>query len=460
MLLSLFLSIPYSWADQGCLKQSLTRVKSGQDYQKFWQRDDEVNITIRGKSYPLTYSFDTEISYGDSLYFINQKPEYREKLNDLFRNLQEAENKNASKKGLGQRIKGLFSRKKDTPSEQIDFFNIPMDKILEADMATVGTKTPRSRKQFLAFGGLRKDVPTERDSYAITDLNPRLYDYFMSDIIEPLIESKKRGKNLKFVNISHDGAKEFAEGYRRLMSEIMVDDMKLPVKATLDSGFLEFPHSSYESVPSQWNRVLKTEINDVLKWNSSHMHIGVPAEIGKDNMDAISRAVEARIILEHASSPTTLHKPLYATSYSTLRGPVDSSKKSAGVIRMNYGRHKEPIEMNDLEVRNYLKFSEGQNHLALAASLAKRHEEGLHHFPKFQSVSIQDPNTSNLNGALKYVGSVAQQNGQEEIARRLMDFSRRIENEKEITMELRKDVARYLKEIDIMKLLNPDFFIK
>ncbi|GEM_PF-5162787 len=446
-----------SLSAESCIAKSLaSSIKSEKrpSLKKFWAQDNEVTIRIKDKDYPLTYSFDSEFSYGDTLILLEKDPKYIEDLQQLFKNLRIEDNK---KPGLFTRATQFLRGTKET-REEIDLLNIPLERILEADRIMNGGKKARSAKQFFAFGGVRKGVPKDQDTYAITDLSPRLYDFFVSDIVDPILETKHQGKNLKFMSVSRDAAQDFTEGYRKLMQKVMVDDMGMPVKATLDAGYLEFPHSSYETIPSTWNRVLKEDINDQLKWSSSHMHIGIPAEIGKTKMDAIARAVEARIILEHAAS-SSFGKKLYATSYSTLRGNPDSAKKSAGVIRMNYKRHKEPFEMHDLEVRNYLKFEEGQNHLALAAAMAQDHNK-IRLVDNMTAKKIEDPNTSNLNGALRYVGMIALENGNAPLGQQMIRLAKEIEDAGEITLDKRKEVQKLLKSSDIMKLLSSDFFLK
>ncbi len=452
-----FVLLSFSIFGESCLTKSLaTKVSrvEGSKISKYWENDQEVIITINGKNYPLTYSFDSEFSYADTLLLLEKDPKNIEKLNELFAHVNRSQTANT---GLFTKARSLFGKPKVDPNH-IDYLNIPVEKILEADRLMSGASKPRSPKQFFSFGGLRKGIPTDKETYAITELNPRLYDFFVSDMIEPLLESKHKGNNLKFLNFSHAQASDFTEKYRQLMKEVMVDDMKIPVKATIDSGYLEFPHSSYETIPSQWNKVIKEDINDPHKWTSSHMHIGIPAEIGKPKMDAITRAVEARIILEHAMSPS-FGKKLYATSYSSLRGDPKSAKKFAGVIRMNYKRHTEPFPMHDLEVRNYLSFKEGQNHLALAARLAQDHEK-LRLIDNFSALDIKDPETSNLNGALKYVGKLALDNGNAEIGAEFIRLADEIEAAGEITLTKRKEVQKLLKSKEAMKLLNPEFFLE
>ena len=175
-------------------------------------------------------------------------------------------------------------------------------------------------------------------------------------------------------------------------------------------------------------------------------------------MGSIARAVESRIILEMAHSSPRASGELYATSYSTLRGTPKSANKSAGVVRLNYKRHKEPFPMHDLEVRNYLKLNEGLNHIALASRMGEDHSRVIV-LDSFSAKNIVDPYTSNLNGALKYVGEIAKKKGNEEVGSRLVELANKIEAEGKITEAMRKEVHEYLREIEVMKMLEPNFFL-
>jgi hypothetical protein len=78
----------------------------------------------------------------------------------------------------------------------------------------------------------------------------------------------------------------------------------------------------------------------------------------------------------------------------------------------------------------------------------------------FSARNIDDPYTSNLNGALKYVGTIARDHkGMTEVGETLIDFANRIEKEGKITDSMRKEVHNYLDEIDILKIMEPNFFL-
>ena len=388
----------------------------------YWNKEDPLMVTGKdGKSYPVTYSFDSEVPHSVVFNLIYSDPEATAKLTLLLRKLRQME-----KTGVRTEAKPYLIDRDE------------LKRILE-----------KSDKQLNTFV-LRRGVDPDKEYFDLTDLNASYVDDFMIPILKQYNQDKKITDTIG-KSFNEKSVDEFFEGYKQLADEVFSKE-NIPANPTRDQMWIEMVHKSSESSPAEYRSLMLDRYQPMANNASSHLHVGVPAVVSQEKMLAIGRAVEARIILENARS-TSKPGELYATSYSTLVNGASDAKRSAGVVRMNYNRFKEPHVAHDLEIRQYNRMEEGMNNIALAGKMATNHDKiKVIDMPKLKK--IDDPSTSNLIGALSYTGrALASSNDPDFImkSKKLEEMVRDIEKAGEITPEKRVEIQQFLKEEKILE---------
>lgn len=398
----------------------------------YWKEEAPVLVRKGDQSLPVTYSFDSEIPHSAVFNLLYSKPESTAKLTSLLRGLKVKEKT------------GAFGRTKLVP------YRVGRD-----DLKKVLEKSDKQLNTFV----LRRGVDPDKEYFDLTDINASYVDDFMVPML------KKYNKDKDIVDLvgkdfDSKSVDEFFDGYRKLADDIFSKE-DIPADATRDQMWIEMVHKSSESSPGEFRELMLERYRPLTNSASSHLHVGVPAIVSEKKMLSISRAVEARIILESARTNSRPVK-LYATSYSTLKRGASSANRNAGVVRMNTLRFSKPHKAHDLEIRQYNSMEEGMNNIALVGNLARQHERikviDMPDLPK-----IDDPSTSNLTGALTYAAKVLESSGDTELTRkaaRLKYLVDDIHDQGVITEAQRVKVQDVLKEENILKFLNEDYLLE
>ncbi len=401
--------------------------------EEFWQQDSPVMVSKGDQSFPVTYSFDSEIPHSAVFNLIYSDPEATAKLTALLRNLKVRETST-----------GRFGRTQLVPYQ-----------ITRDELKRILEKSDKQLDTFI----FRRGVDLEKDVFDLTDLNARYVDDFMVPILKQYNKDKTI-TDLVDKDFDPKSIDEFFSGYQKLADELFSGE-NIPANATRDQMWIEMVHKGSESSPSEYRNLMLERYRPLTNSASSHLHVGVPAIVPEDRMMAIGRAVETRIILENARA-TAKPGELYATSYSTLHAGAGDAKRSAGLVRMNYERFKEPHVAHDLEIRQYRNMEEGMNNIAMASNMAGQYERiRIIDMPKLSK--IDDPSTSNLTGALTYTARMFAQSADQELKRKanLLDaLVDEIQSHGSITNEHRIKVQELLKEENILDSFNEDILLE
>jgi hypothetical protein len=294
-----------------------------------------------------------------------------------------------------------------------------------------------SEKQFDSFV-IRKESPlAQQESWLITELPPRYFAFMM----ENFKDSNKIELISKEISKHMNKKGFFTEGHN-------------------DSGFVELAHSSFDVEPSVFSGTMKKYEENFPK-STIHLHIGIPNEVvNNSEAIAIGRAIESKIILTLADHPFT--NELAYANFSSLRSEknVLKNKEYRGVIRLGLNEFK---GAHNLEIRQYGKMNEGLDLIQLGSNLSMN-PKSLYKFDHFSPAVIDDPYTSNLNGALEYVGKLFKNKGTEEFTRlgdEMITMAKEMESEMIISEKMRVKVRKFIEKNKILgKLDDLSLFMK
>jgi len=289
-----------------------------------------------------------------------------------------------------------------------------------------------SEKQFDTFV-IKKNSPLYgKEKYNITDLPPR-YFAFMID----------SGLSIH--------TQELAKGFEKLLQK-----RGYRSSTHVDMGFIEVTHSDFDSSPLDFTSTIN-QLNRDFPKASFHLHLGIPIDAVSDSeMVAISRAVESRIILSIAE--LNFNRDLAFRDFTSLKKENLITDHSVyqyrGVIRMGLN---EFTRAHNLEIREYQSLKKGIETVRIAANLTKN-SKTLYRIPDFNPRTPVDDQTSNLNGALEYIGRLFLNHGDpdsERLGSEMIRLSRQvIDHENKIKPEMRTVVQKFLKNNKILQRMN------
>jgi len=305
--------------------------------------------------------------------------------------------------------------------------------------AQILKKINMSEKQFDAFV-LKKGTPlADQGSWLASELPPRYFAF--------MIEGKF--------------GKEIVEKPIEVMAQSIVKVMRkrgFIVDGHSDSGFVELTHPTFDVKPSVFEKTMHDFDQHFPK---STMHIGIPlAGTSKIKTTAISRAIEAKAILTLAEQNTKSELPYIV--YSSLRNEREIKTMSPwrGVIRTGFNEFK---NADNIEIRQYVSMNDGIGMIKLGSNLSSN-SHALYEVEHFNPLKIKDLRTSNLNGALEYVGILFKNKGSEEYLKlgdEMISMAKQMEKEKAISDNMRHKVEKFLETNKIVKKLeDPSLYLK
>ncbi len=305
---------------------------------------------------------------------------------------------------------------------------IRMDKLLERFKLTkkeASKKLGISEKQVDAFG-LRKDVSKDKEFYIPSDFAP---GYFQKLMV---------GRE-KF--LSQNFTSDVASNLQK---------QGLPINAHIDLDYIELTHHSWEEIPSKFKELMNS-LHTIFKHPMSHLHLGIPVDhVNRENVIRIAQVLEANIVLLRAMNFGKNVEPLkYYDSNFTERGVGNR-----GMLKLGLSEWKKPFRSHNLEIRQYPNISYGLRLLELGALLVKDVDK-LNYPDKFKAHKIKDFRTQSLNQSLRLMGYILKSHSSySDIGDKMIQFSDRIQEQGQISDDMREDVQTFLKSEKVERILK------
>jgi hypothetical protein len=313
-----------------------------------------------------------------------------------------------------------------------------LDKLISFSAEALINKYNLDRKQF-ASEALKPGVPADQETYHLLDFNFQF-------IVENIFDTGTRLITKEHTKALGDLLKEtlLKKGIR---IDVSWEEIYGPIHP-------EIKHEKFETIPSKLWDMLKniqsilSEINE-----GTHLHLGIPAIVPKNQVEAIQRALEARIILRYAMEPNPTVKQRYTDSGLAGNG------SGRGFVKLGTFDGQ---QTHDLEIRAGGLDSELYD-LNLASLLVLNRDRLR--IPQYSGsdVLVRDSYTVNLNGALRYVGLLLVESGEVsrvETGRQMISMANQIEKKQQITPEMRKIVSEFLINHKVEELLEIPLFIE
>ncbi len=390
----------------------------------FWNGARRARVHVGRKSFPLTYSLDSELGGGDAFRIIERDPVSLAELDQT----------------LGPPV---------APAK--------LAAILDLDV-----------KQLERFA-LKPGVARGAEAYRYSDLRPSYFGAAVESAYYNVLSGRLTVGTMKRITAQAVSR----VGLPRKAGDESPGEGPVPLVGSATSSDLELAHASWEDIPRRFGSLIR-HFHGVLSEPNTHLHIGLPSAIGKDATVAVARAVETLMILELASAnPSHLAEQIYR--YSTLTtSAYDRVDDARGLINLRFGEWETPHLTDNLELRFYPDIETGLRWQALAGELARRHGR-LKVFRRFEPRWTMgahgdrtDRLTVNLPSALEYAALLLEGSPDADtrpIAADLRQLSDSAGREVygpagQISLELRAKISRYLRSRRVRERMTMDVFLQ
>jgi hypothetical protein len=420
------------------------------DRDSIWTRSEPITVVNhRGAQGVLRFSHDTEITHAAIFAQILQSPKHLKTFEDLL--------ERHSSPPIWRRI---FFWTKSSSGYRVTY----------EDLQRVFKMSPKQIDLFV----LRKGVDKSKNSFRITDLNPRFFDAYMEDGFAVLDHLKKE-EGITGFSLGNRRALALFEDYQKLVDEILTEK-GFDSEATRDLRYIELNSRGGQSNPARFAEELADKVWREFPMAAAHLHLSIPAIVPDAALESISRALETRIILRLArdASYGEGHRLSYS-EFSTLVLDPDLAQKSTllrarGVIKVTKNRFRTPELAHDIEIRQHLRHEDGLSDLEFATRLAIDHDK-LRHLSDSELTRtfrrdverVDDPHTANLEGALRYLNLFLRKRATESDIKTsdlLEGVIQKIGIQKgQILTEDRDRIAEILHKVDIDELVDVDLFL-
>lgn len=414
----------------------------GNKKETIWADEKPLFVELDGKALPIQLSYDAEITHHDIYKRVLKDPELTKEFEDLVE-------KHLAHSVAKNKFLSIFGLSREP-------FRIRLD-----DLAEILKASPKQVKAF----HIRKNIDTDKDSFRITDLNPRAFDLFFDELFFKLY----KGESVTGFSLPPKPAQRLFTAYKNFVNRMIQGD-EFESVATQDLIYIELAYKGSTNIPSKFSNDLANRVWTHFPSASAHMHLGIPSELGDEKFLSIARALEARIILQLARETlSSSDSRLAYSSYTVLESePELHFNKLAiaarGVIRATANRFTDPVPAYDLELRQYTSHAEGLSNLELGTQLIQKHDQLIplpNDYWKGVSQSRIDPWVGNIHEALRYVSYLLKNRARPEdieLAKQI-DSHRIAIGREAYTDEQRESLAQSLRRIDFDEFFGEDLFL-
>ncbi len=246
------------------------------------------------------------------------------------------------------------------------------------------------------------------------------------------------------------------------VSKYLLQATSLETRSHADGSSVELTHPRYSILPSEFGQKVSI-LHHVFKHPQTHLHIGIPSEIGDERSLTVARAIEALITVDLVIRFQPGDSYLSFTDGSTLLEVPVTDHETRGVIVYGEREFVTPHTSNNLEIRQWPSISAGLNLLARAAELVINHERLKTVQMTTRSRSI-NPKVGNLSGALEFISLLLRESPSSrarEVAMQLDRYRTSLDAQRGaiISDTLIVEIGRYLDEQHVADLLTLDVFL-
>ncbi len=233
-----------------------------------------------------------------------------------------------------------------------------------------------------------------------------------------------------------------------------------------DGGTVELKVKGSFTSPEAFRSLVKDFLHGEMRWPETHFHLSVPSnDVTHRQMMLAARAMEMKITLEELVAELKYDGTLSPHDHSALAQPLEEAEGGVdrGVVRVEIDRWDEPVAAHDVEFRQWLSADHALENMRFFMKLVTKRRQLLN-TSNFESRAIRDIAPANLHSSLKYAAYILRRKYEQgpplDIARELYRFAGQIEQAKTVTPEMRKEMAKYLKDNQVLSYFTLETFLK
>jgi len=220
------------------------------------------------------------------------------------------------------------------------------------------------------------------------------------------------------------------------------------------------------TVPAEFRDLIKNVLYANADAPETHFHLSIPS--GAASPQALmmaARALEMKITLDELAANLDYDGTLYPYDGSVLAYPAprftEPLSTSSGVVRISVNRWETPVNADDIEFRQWIDPDHALDNMRFMMALIQKSDD-LADTARFKGTYIKELAPANLHNSLGYAAHILSaqlEPRQHGIVRQLRKFQQQIKRSKKVTPEKRAEIAKYIKEKQVMQLLTLDSFM-
>lgn len=216
-----------------------------------------------------------------------------------------------------------------------------------------------------------------------------------------------------------------------------------------------------------FSRFIKGFLHKELDYPETHFHISVPSEkVSPREMILAARALEMKITLEELVAELDYDGSLAPYDKSALAHPLPKLNGIAGdvergVVRIDFDRWDDPIRAHDVEIRQWLDADHALDNIRFLNRLLQSRAR-LRNTDDFKGTYIAKLVPANLHNSLNYAAWVLEDRlpaDKQHIVAKLRELGGRATDAQLENLSLRKEIAAYLKEANVLSYITADTFL-
>ncbi len=230
---------------------------------------------------------------------------------------------------------------------------------------------------------------------------------------------------------------------------------------------IELEMKGSTSKPAEFRKLIKQVLYKNADGPETHFHLSIPnAAANPHQVLMAARALEMKITLEEALAGLEYDGSMapYDASALAVRAPkrVREAEVGRGAVRVEGTRWSEPVDAADIEFRQWLDADHALENMRFMMQLVKSGDR-LRNTNAFKGTDIEGLSPSNLHNSLGYAAFLLKDRlpaRKKHIITNLEKFAKEIKTAKDVTPEMRKKVATFLREENVLKYFTIETFLE
>ncbi len=312
----------------------------------------------------------------------------------------------------------------------------------------------------------------------VTASNREVRKHLRPGVTAPYTLLDLKPKSLRGIQHDYRKKKPYSRALRRVM-QATFDRKGLPIKVGWEGSSgsqtqgvlgggetIELEMVGSTSKPAEFQKLIKQVLYKNADGPETHFHLSIPNDSSSPHQVMMAaRAMEMKITLEEAIAELEYDGSMAPYDASTFGRPAARNLPHAlsgrGAVRISGGRWQKPVPAADVEFRQWLDEDHALENMRFMMKLIENADR-LRNTSRFKGTRIGGLSPSNLHNSLEYAALLLEERlprNQQNIVVGLRAFAKEIKARRQVTPEMRKKVAQFLRDTNVLSYITLETFL-